>query len=217
MIDWLGPIITETYASSEAGHVTFIDSSEWLAHPGSVGRAIGEATIRILDDAGRELAPGEIGLIYCRQPVYPDFTYLNNPDARRAVERDGLVCVGDMGYLDADGYLYVADRKSDMVISGGVNIYPAEIEAVLMTMPGVADCAVFGIPDAEFGEALAAAVQTSSKVEAVEVQCFLRERIAGYKVPKIVAFHDALPREDSGKIFKRLLRAPYWEKAGRKI
>jgi len=217
MIDWLGPIITETYASSEAGHVTFIDSREWLRRPGSVGRPMGNATVKILDDAGRELPPGEIGLIYSRQPAYPDFTYLNNPDARRAVERNGLICVGDMGYVDADGYLYVADRKSDMVISGGVNIYPAEIEAVLMTMPGVADCAVFGIPDAEFGEGLAAAVQASEKLEPAQVQSFLRERIAGYKVPKVVTFHDALPREESGKIFKRLLRAPYWEKAGRKI
>jgi long-chain acyl-CoA synthetase len=219
MIDWVGPIITETYAASELGHVTFIGSREWLERPGSVGRALGEGVVKILDDHGRELPPGEIGLIYCRQPAYPDFTYTNNPAARQALERAGLWCVGDMGYLDADGYLYVADRKSDMVISGGVNIYPAEIEAVLMTMPGVADCAVFGIPDAEFGEALAAAVQ-SKPGEALSdksVQEFLRARISGYKVPRVVTFHEALPREDSGKIFKRLLRAPYWARAGRRI
>jgi long-chain acyl-CoA synthetase len=217
MIEWLGPIVTETYASSEAGYVTFIDSHEWLQRPGSVGRPLGSGVVRILDDAGRELPPGEIGLIYCRQPIYPDFTYVNNPEARRAAERDGLICVGDMGYLDAEGYLYVADRKSDMVISGGVNIYPAEIEAVLITMPGVADCAVFGIPDAEFGEGLAAAVQASSRMEAAQVQAFLRARIAGYKVPKVVTFHEQLPREESGKIFKRLLREPYWKGAGRRI
>ena len=219
MIDWVGPLITETYAASELGHVTFIGSREWLERPGSVGRPLGEGVLKILDDAGRELPPGEIGLIYCRQPAYPDFTYTNNPAARAALERDGLWCVGDMGYLDAAGYLYVADRKSDMVISGGVNIYPAEIEAVLMTMPGIADCAVFGIPDAEFGEALAAAVQLrpEQRGSAAEVQQFLRERIAGYKVPRVVTFHDALPREDSGKIFKRLLRAPYWAEAGRRI
>ena len=219
MIDWLGPVISETYAASELGHITFIDSREWLKRPGSVGRPLGEGVVKILDEGGRELPPGEIGLIYCRQPAYPDFTYTNNPAARAALERDGLWSVGDMGYLDADGYLYVADRKSDMVISGGVNIYPAEIEAMLMTMPGIADCAVFGIPDAEFGEALAAAVQLrdGASMDGSEVQAFLRERIANYKVPRVVTFHAALPREDSGKIFKRLLRAPYWEQAGRRI
>jgi long-chain acyl-CoA synthetase len=159
MIDWLGPIITETYASSETGHITFVDSREWLERPGSVGRPMGQGVVKILDDAGRELPCGEIGLIYCRQPAYPDFTYTNNPAARAALERDGLWSVGDMGYLDAEGYLYIADRKSDMVISGGVNIYPAEIEAALLAMPAVADCAVFGIPDAEFGEALMAVVE----------------------------------------------------------
>jgi long-chain acyl-CoA synthetase len=125
-----------------------------------------------------------------------------------------------MGYLDEEGYLYVADRKSDMVIFGGVNIYPAEIEAVLMGMPGVADCAIFGIPDAEFGEALAAAVQVSSKkndLSAESVKAYLREKMAGYKVPRIVTFHESLPREDSGKIFKRRLREPYWKDAGRRI
>ena len=219
MIDWFGPVITETYASSEAGHITFIDSREWLERPGSVGRPLGEGVVKILDDDARALPPGEIGLIYCRQPAYPDFTYTNNPAARVAIERDGLWSVGDMGYLDAAGYLYVADRKSDMVISGGVNIYPAEIEAALMSMPGVADCAVFGIPDTEFGEALAAAVELRSgaSASAEEVQQFLRGRIANYKVPRLVSFHDALPREESGKIFKRLLREPYWAAAGRRI
>jgi len=219
MIDWLGPIITETYASSETGHITFIDSREWLKRPGSVGRPMGQGVVKILDDAGRELPVGQIGLIYCRQPAYPDFTYTNNPAARAALERDGLWSVGDMGYLDADGYLYVADRKSDMVISGGVNIYPAEIEAALIGMPGVADCAVFGIPDAEFGEALAAAVQlrAGAVVAAADVQQYLRARIASYKVPGTVTFHPELPREDSGKIFKRKLREPYWAAAGRRI
>ena len=219
MIDWFGPVITETYASSETGHITFIDSNEWLRRPGSVGRPLAGATVRILDEAGRELPRGEIGLIYSRQPAYPDFTYSGDAAARAAIEREGLWSVGDMGYLDADGYLYIADRKSDMVISGGVNIYPAEIEAALMTLPGIADCAVFGIPDAEFGEALAAAVQPQSGTDLSEkqIQDHLRQKIAGYKVPRIVTFHNALPREDSGKIFKRLLREPYWRDAGRRI
>jgi long-chain acyl-CoA synthetase len=219
MIEWWGPIINETYAASETGHVTFIDSSEWLKRPGSVGRPFGGASLKILDDDGRELPPGKIGAIYVRQPAYPDFTYANNPAARAALERAGLWSVGDMGYLDDEGHLYIADRKSDMVISGGVNIYPAEIEAVLLCMPGVADCAVFGIPDAEFGEALAAAVQLHPEERLLEkeIQDYLRERIAGYKVPRTVTFHETLPREDSGKIFKRLLREPYWRNAGRRI
>ena len=219
MIEWLGPIITETYAASETGHITFIDSRTWLERPGSVGRVLGRGVVKILDEAGRELPPGEVGLIYCRQPAYPDFTYTNDPAARAAIERDGLWSVGDMGYLDAEGYLYVSDRKSDMVISGGVNIYPAEIEATLLTMPAVADCAVFGIPDTEFGEALAAAIhlRDGQHATAEQVQDFLRSRIANYKVPRVVTFHEALPREESGKIFKRLLREPYWAAAGRRI
>jgi long-chain acyl-CoA synthetase len=219
MIDWWGPVITESYASSETGLVTFIDSPASLVRPGSAGRALPSGRIRILDDGGREMPAGEIGAIYMRHPAYPDFTYNNDPSAREALERDGLWSVGDMGYLDDAGYLFIADRKSDMVISGGVNIYPAEIEAVLTGMPGVADCAVFGIPDAEFGEALAVAVQPGpeKKFTEKEIQDYLRERIAGYKVPRTVTFHASLPREDSGKIFKRLLREPYWRAAGRKI
>ena len=219
MIEWWGPVFTETYASSETGHITFIDSHEWLAKPGSVGRVLGGGRLRILDDEGRELPAGEIGTIYARQPAYPDFTYSNDRAARAALERDGLWSVGDMGYVDAEGYLYIADRKSDMVISGGVNIYPAEIEAALHGMPGVADCAVFGIPDAEFGEALCAAVQPAAgaTLDALSVQGYLKDKIANYKIPRRVTFHDALPREDSGKIFKRRLRDPYWEKAGRRI
>jgi long-chain acyl-CoA synthetase len=219
MIDWWGPVFHECYASSEAGLITVISSAEALAKPGSAGRAIGGGSLRILDEAGRELAPGEIGLIYARQPAYPDFTYNNDPAARARLERDGLWTLGDMGHLDADGYLYVCDRASDMVISGGVNIYPAEIEAALATMPGVRDCAVFGIPDAEFGEALAAAVQPEpgTTLDAESVRGFLAERIAGYKVPRTIAFLAELPREESGKIFKRRLREPYWANTGRRI
>jgi long-chain acyl-CoA synthetase len=219
MIDWWGPVINESYASSEAGFITFLGSQEAMTHPGSAGRPLAGADVRIMDDAGNLLPPFEPGLIYCRQAAYPDFTYINRPDDRRAIDRDGLVAVGDVGYFDREGYLYICDRKSDMVISGGVNIYPAEIEAVLITMPGVADCAVFGIPDAEFGEALAAHVQPhgGAALEREAVRKFLKERIADYKVPRVVEFSDALPREESGKIFKRRLRDPYWQAAGRRI
>jgi long-chain acyl-CoA synthetase len=165
------------------------------------------------------LPAGETGLIYARQPAYTDFTYNNNDAARKNLELDGLWTLGDMGWLDEDGYLYLSDRAVDMVISGGVNIYPAEIENALITMPGVADCAVFGIPDPEFGEALMAAVQPldSASLDEHQVKEWLAQRIANYKVPRQVVFHEQLPREDSGKIFKRKLRAPYWEQAGRKI
>jgi long-chain acyl-CoA synthetase len=219
MIDWWGPVFNESYAASELGYVTSISSEEALRKPGAAGRPVGAARIRILDESGRELPRGQVGLIYARQPAYPDFTYNNNASARREIERDGLLSLGDMGFVDDDGYLYVCDRASDMVISGGVNIYPAEIEAALVLMPGVRDCAVFGIPDEEFGEALAAAVQTETGVvlQSEDIQNYLRERIAGYKVPRVVTFHDELPREESGKIFKRRLRAPYWEKTGRRI
>jgi long-chain acyl-CoA synthetase len=219
MIEWWGPVFHECYASSEAGLITVISSAEALARPGSAGRAMGTGTLKILDGHGRELPTGEIGLIYARQPAYPDFTYNNNPEARARLERAGLWTLGDMGYLDADGYLYVCDRASDMVISGGVNVYPAEIEAVLTTMPGVRDCAVFGIPDPEFGEALAAAVQPEpgATLDADSIRAYLTARIAGYKVPRTVVLHPELPREESGKIFKRRLRERYWAKAGRRI
>jgi len=219
MIDWWGPVINESYASSEAGFITLLSSAEARTHPASAGRPLLGADVRILNDAGEVLPPFEPGLIYCRQSAYPDFTYINRDADRKAIDREGLVAVGDVGYFDRDGYLYICDRKSDMVISGGVNIYPAEIEAVLITMPGVADCAVFGIPDAEFGEALAAHVQphNGARLEREAVRLFLKERIADYKVPRVVEFSDALPREESGKIFKRRLRDPYWKDVGRRI
>jgi long-chain acyl-CoA synthetase len=165
------------------------------------------------------LPQGEAGLIYIDQPAVADFSYIGNDAARQRLERDGLKTMGDMGYLDEDGYLFIIDRSADMVISGGVNIYPAEIEAVLHGMPGVADCAVFGIPDPEFGESLAAAVQLHPGVQvgAPEVQDYLRVRLADYKVPREVSFHASLPREDTGKIFKRRLREPYWAGLKRRI
>lgn len=219
MIDWFGPVITEAYGSSEAGYTTFIDSADWQRHPGSAGRALPNAEVRILDQDGKVLPPGEIGLIYVRHHGLPDFTYVNRPEARQAIEHDGLVTLGDMGYLDDDGFLHICDRKADMIISGGVNIYPAEIESVLHTMPGIDDCAVFGIPDAEFGEAIAAAVQPlpGTQIDAAAVRAFLRERIANYKVPRVIDVHQQLPREDTGKIFKRKLRDPYWKNQARAI
>ena len=219
MIAWWGPVIHEAYGSSELGYMTLLDSHDALRKPGSAGRLLEGVQLRILDEGRRELPRGQAGLIYVRQDTLTEFTYNDNDAARRAMEVDGFLTMGDVGYLDEDGFLFIVDRAADMVISGGVNIYPAEIEAMLMTMPGVADCAVFGIPDAEFGEGLAAAVQCApgAALAAAQVQAFLKARLAGYKVPSIVSFHAELPREDTGKIFKRRLREPYWQGVGRRI
>ena len=219
MIEWWGPVIFEYYGGTETGAVVFCNSEEYLAHPGTVGKAIEGAKVLVLDDDGKELARGATGEIVCRIPTIPDFTYHGDDEKRRRAEKAGLIALGDIGYLDDDGFLYLCDRAKDMVISGGVNIYPAEIEAELHKMPGVGDCAVFGIPDEEFGESLCAVVQRQPGADIGETdgKSFLRERVAGYKVPRIVEFRTDLPREDSGKIFKRKLRGPYWEQAGRQI
>lgn len=219
MLDWLGPVIHETYASSEAGMITVATPSDAAARPGTAGRTVDEARVKILDESGRECAVGEVGLIYVRQPAYPDFTYRNNDAARRAIERDGLVSLGDMGYLDAEGYLFVCDRASDMVISGGVNIYPAEIEHELVRYPGVADCVVFGVPDDEYGERLLAMVEPmpGEHITQDDVIAFLRERLSGFKVPRTVVIADKLPRDETGKLAKRRLRDQYWQGRERRV
>ena len=162
---------------------------------------------------------GEIGEVYGRHSAMPDFTYYGLDDKRRAIERDGLITAGDVGYFDERGYLYLCDRKIDMIISGGVNIYPAEIEAALIGMPEIADCAVFGIPDDEFGERVAAAIQPVDDIEltAGQVTSWLREKIAGYKIPRQIEFTSALPRLDSGKLLRRRLRDPHWQGKARQI
>jgi long-chain acyl-CoA synthetase len=219
MIEWLGPIVVEYYGGTETGPVVFCTSEEWLVHPGTVGRPLERAVVKVLDAVGSELPTGESGEVFMWLDVWPDFTYEGDDAKRRAVERDGLISCGDIGYLDADGYLYLNDRASDMVISGGVNIYPAEIEACLLSLDGVRDCAVFGIPDEEFGEALAAHVELhdGAQLTAEDVRGHVRTRLAGYKTPRVVEFSDALPREDSGKIFKRRLREAYWSGRERAI
>jgi long-chain acyl-CoA synthetase len=190
-----------------------------LRKPGTVGKSIPGVELRIYDNAGNILPPGRIGEIYGRCDGYPDFTYHGKPEKRAEVGRDGLITSGDVGYLDEEGYLFICDRKRDMVISGGVNIYPAEIEAVLHSFPGVHDCAVFGIPDEEFGEALMAVVEPQPNVslDTALIRQALGGHLANYKVPKCIEVRTDLPREDSGKIFKRRLREPYWEKLGRRI
>ncbi|WP_454634520.1 acyl-CoA synthetase [Bradyrhizobium cenepequi] len=219
MIEWWGPVIYEFYGSTESGAVTFANSEDALKKPGTVGKISPGAELRFIGEDGKVLPTGEIGEIYSRISGNPDFTYHNKPEKRAEIDRDGFITSGDVGYIDEDGYVFICDRKRDMVISGGVNIYPAEIEAVLHAVPGVHDCAVFGIPDAEFGEALMAVVepQTGATLDVASVRAQLKASLADYKVPKHIEIATSLPREDSGKIFKRRLRDPYWERAGRRI
>jgi len=219
MIEWWGPVINEYYGSTEMGNVTFCTADEWMAHPGTVGRPMPGAEVRVIDEAGKALPPRAVGEVIGRMHGMAEFTYQNDHAKRLRMEKQGLITPGDVGYFDEDGFLYLCDRMNDMIISGGVNIYPAEIEAELHKMPEVADCAVFGIPDDDFGEAVCAVVQPQPGVALGEsdVKAYLRAHVAGYKVPKTVAFSDALPREDSGKIFKRKLREPYWAGTGRSI
>jgi long-chain acyl-CoA synthetase len=218
MLDWLGPVIHETYASSEAGMVTVATPADAAARPGTAGRPVDAAQLRILDVDGNACAPGEVGLVYVRQPAYPDFTYLNNDAARRAIDRDGLISLGDMGYVDADGYLFICDRASDMVISGGVNIYPAEIEHQLVRYPGVADCAVFGVPDDEYGERLHGVIEPmpDTRIDPAAVTEWLRARLSGFKVPRTIEIA-SLPRDETGKLAKRRLRDQHWAGRTRRV
>ncbi len=219
MIEWWGPVINEYYGGTETSAVVFCNSEDWLKHPGTVGKAVSGAEIRVLGENGEDLETGGVGEIICKIPTMADFTYHGDDEKRARAEKKGLISLGDVGYLDADGFLYLCDRSKDMIISGGANIYPAEIEAELLKAPGVFDCAVFGIPDDEFGERVHAVVQVQpgAAVDEADLKAFLKERMASYKVPKAIDFAADLPREDSGKIFKRKLREPFWERAVRKI
>jgi long-chain acyl-CoA synthetase len=208
MIDWWGPVVHEYFGSTETGIPVWHSAEEALAKPGTVGKAIEGGIVKIFRPDGELCDVDEPGEIFMRQLAMSDFDYYGNVEARAEAGRDGLVSVGDVGYLDADGYLFLCDRKRDMVISGGVNVYPAEIENVLIGMEGVRDCAVFGVPDDEFGERLFACIELEPKavLSSAAIQKFLRARLANFKVPKEIQFLDALPREASGKIFKRKLR-----------
>jgi long-chain acyl-CoA synthetase len=219
LLDWWGPVISEYYGSTEATALTYATAADALKRPGSVGKVLDGVELRFLGDDGELLPQGEIGEIYSRIADTPGFTYHNKPEKRAEIERDGFITSGDVGYIDQDGYVFICDRKRDMVISGGVNIYPAEIEAALHAVPGVHDCAVFGIPDEEFGEALMAVVepQPGATLDIAAIRAQLKTSLADYKVPKHVEIQASLPREDSGKIFKRRLRDPHWERAGRRI
>jgi long-chain acyl-CoA synthetase len=219
MIEWWGPVINESYGATELGFLTLSTSEDFLKYPGTVGRPLPEATIKIYNDDGEELPAGEQGTVYARLNLFRDFTYIGDEEKRQSVEREGLITCGDVGYINEEGYLFLCDRAADMIISGGVNIYPAEIEAALITHEGVQDCAVFGIPDAEMGEKVAAIIEPrpGATLDKETITAFLRDRIAGYKLPRHIEFQENLPREDSGKLFKRKLREPFWADSGRSI
>ena len=213
MIEWWGPIIHEYYSGTEDIGGTFITADEWLEHPGSVGRPGEEC--HIVGPDGSEQPNGEPGTVYFAggRP----FEYHNDPDKTDAITTDrGWRTLGDIGYLDKDGYLYLTDRQAHMIISGGVNIYPQEAENVLAGHPSVADVAVIGVPDTEMGEAVRAVVQPAENATAdrrleAELLALCRSELATYKCPRSVDFVDELPRDDNGKLYKRLLRERYWE------
>ena len=211
MIDWFGPIFYESYGASEIGFMTLISSAEAIKKPGSVGKILPGGSIKIVDDDKNELAVGESGSIYVYLPMFGDFAYTNSAGNTADERYQGHATVGDVGYLDADGYLYINDRKKDMIISGGANIFPAEIEAAMIEMPQILDCAVFGIPDKEYGEKVVAAVmcQVGHSLNLDQVHAFLEGKISRFKYPRKLDLHDSLPREDSGKVFKQRLKAVY--------
>ncbi|HKH88023.1 MAG TPA: acyl-CoA synthetase [Acidimicrobiales bacterium] len=220
MIEWWGPVVDEYYAASEGGG-TIVTSEEWLTKPGTVGKKWPISDVAIFDDAGNVLGPNEIGTVYMSMGAL-NFEYHKDPDKTAANRIDNYFTVGDLGYLDEDGYLFLCDRKIDMIIWGGTNIYPAEIEGELVSHPKVIDAAVFGIPDEEWGEQIKAVVEPAEDVEPgpeleAELLAFCAERLARYKVPKSIQFVAELPRDPNGKLLKRKLRDPYWEGRERSI
>jgi acyl-CoA synthetase (AMP-forming)/AMP-acid ligase II len=222
MLDWWGPVIHEYYAGTEGNGFCAVNPQEWLERPGTVGRALmGE--IHICDDDGNELGPGETGTVYFGGGN--EFVYHNDPgkteDTKHPKEK-GWTTLGDMGHVDEDGYLFLTDRKTFMIISGGVNIYPQEVENLLISHPKVADVAVFGVPNEDFGEEVKAVVQPAdwdARGEALEAELigYCREHLAHLKCPRTVDFEQELPRHPTGKLYKRLLRDRYWEGQQSKI
>ncbi len=212
MLDWWGPVVWETYGGME-GPATIAKPHRWLERPGTVGRAIRGTRLAILDDDGRELPAGEVGGIYYGA-AESSFEYVDDIDTTRAAHRGPLFTIGDVGYLDADGYLFISGRDKDMIITGGVNVYPAEVEAALVSHPAVADVAVIGLPDDEWGERIVAVVEpvagrAGDHDLAGELLAHCRARLAAFKCPRTVEFRAALPRTDAGKLYKRQLIEEY--------
>ena len=218
MIAWWGPIIHEYYAGTEGNGRTTIDSHEWLAHKGSVGRASAPVEVHICNDEGEPLPPRAEGMVYFSGGAA--FEYHNAPEkTAESTNRHGWTTLGDVGWLDEEGYLYLTDRKSFMIISGGVNIYPQELENLLITHPRVADAAVVGAPDEEMGEKVVAVIQPMDWADAgddlrAELDAYCRKHLSGVKRPRVIDFMQELPRHPTGKLYKRLIRDAYWGKGG---
>jgi long-chain acyl-CoA synthetase len=209
-IEIVGPIVYEYYGSTETGAITWCDTHEWLKKPGTVGKPVKGCEVIIVGDNKEILGPYQQGEIFVKNSYYPNFTYHNDENKRKEIEFNGFITVGDVGYLDEDGYLFLCDRKKDMIISGGVNIYPAEIESVIISIPAIKDCGVFSLPDEYLGEKVAAVIEVDQNVDKdlllSELTTKLKEEIANYKIPKIFLVAANLPRDDSGKLFKRKIR-----------
>jgi len=220
MIAWWGPIVNEYYAGTEGNGFCHINSEEWLAHKGSVGRGM-TAKVRICDDDGEELPPRTEGLVFFEGGG--QFEYHGDPKkTAEARNKHGWTTLGDVGWLDEEGYLYLTDRKSFMIISGGVNIYPQEIENLLITHPKVADAAVVGAPDEEMGEKVVAVIQPiewegDHEALRAELSAFTRKNLSHVKTPRVIDFMKELPRHPTGKLYKRLIRDAYWGKEGSRI
>jgi long-chain acyl-CoA synthetase len=213
MIEWLGPIVHEYYAATEAAG-TSVDARTWLTKPGTVGKPQPPGQVIVADEEAQALPDGRIGLLWLKAPAEGRFRYFKDAAKTRGSYRGDYFTLGDMGYLDADGFLFLTDRSANLIISGGVNIYPAEVDAVLLDHPAVADVATIGVPNDEWGEEVKAVVElrpahAPSAVLAAELIDFCRGRLAHYKCPRSVDFTDRLPRQDNGKIYKRLLRERY--------
>lgn len=223
LIEWWGPKITEYYGSTEGSVISVVSSDDWMRKGGSVGKPLELFDVIIVDDTGNPVPQGKEGTLYFRNKMGTDFSYHNDDEKTKAAHLEpGVFTTGDVGYLDDEGFLWLSDRKIDMIISGGVNIYPAEIEGVLAVHPSVEDVAVIGVPDEEFGESVKALVQVvegvaASDALARELIAHCRQLLAGYKAPKSVDFVTNIPRTGTGKIQKAPLRAPYWEGKSRKI
>lgn len=211
MIEWWGPVIHEYYGASETGPAVAHGSHESLEKPGTVGKALPWSQIRILDKTGTDLGSNEEGEVYVRIDGYPKSTYLNRDDLNANLRKDGFVSAGDLGYVDEDGYLFLTGRASDMIVSGGVNIYPQEIEEAIQGVPGVLDSAVLGVPDREFGERVCAFVQSNGEreLDSSMIRAAVSESLARYKIPREIYFLNSFPREDSGKLKKRVIKDKY--------
>ncbi len=213
MIDWWGPVLVEYYGSTEGHGGTQISSEDWLKHRGSVGRPT-YGSVHILDDAGKELAPQEVGAVFFAGGA--DFEYHNSPQKTVDSRVGNMSTVGDIGYVDEDGFLYLTDRKAHMIISGGVNIYPQEMENTLVMHPAVADVAVVGVPNQDLGEEVKAVVELLDFADAGpklerELIAYCRDRLSHLKCPKSIDFEEKLPRSDAGKLFKRRIKQRYWQ------